>query len=106
MKIPCSISADTIWNCFFRGLITAVPDEPFLEFPSDEVPASFTQETFAQYVNFDDNLEITGLQNDADISEAVLQNKQVENNDSNEVTLPTQLLQFCQKIKKCYMHLI
>ena len=66
------VSADTIRNCFFRSLIPTVPDESFLGFPSDEVPTSFTQETYAQYVNLNDNLEITGLQDDADICKEVL----------------------------------
>ena len=28
----------TIRNCFFRSVTLAVPDGPFLAFPSDEVP--------------------------------------------------------------------
>ena len=72
------VSADTIRNCFFCSLTPAVPDEPFLGFPSDEVPASFAQETYAQYVDLDDNFETTGLQDDADICKEVLQNKQAE----------------------------
>ena len=71
------MSANTIHNCLFRSLTPAAPDESFLGFPLDEVPASFTQETYAEYVNLDDNLEITCLQDDADICEEVLQNKQV-----------------------------
>ena len=50
----------------------------------DEVSASFTQETYAQYVNLGDNLEITRLQDDADICKEVLQNKQAENDTTNE----------------------
>ena len=53
-------------------------------FPLDKVPTLFTQETYAQYVNRDDNLEITGLQDDANIYKEVLQNKQAENNTTNE----------------------
>ena len=34
-----NVSADTIQNCFFHCLTLAVPDEPFLGFPLDEVPA-------------------------------------------------------------------
>ena len=79
-----NVSADTIQNCFFCSLTSAVPDEPFLGFPLEEVPALFTQVTYAQYVNLDDNLEITGLQDDANICKEVLQNKQAENDTTNE----------------------
>ena len=51
------VFADTIRNRFFRSPTSAVPDEPFLEFPSDEVPPSLTQETYIQYVNLDDALK-------------------------------------------------
>ena len=77
-------SADTIQNCFFCSLTLAVPDEAFLGFFLDEVPASFTQDTYAQCVNLDDNLEITGLQDDADICKEVLLNKQADNDATNE----------------------
>ena len=50
----------------------------------DEVPASFSQEICAQYVDLDDVLEITGLQDDADICKEVLQNKQAVNDTTNK----------------------
>ena len=78
------VSADTIRNCFFRSLTPAVPDELFLGFSADEVPPSCTQETYTQYVSLDDDLEVTGVQDDAGICEEVLQNKQVEADDVNE----------------------
>ena len=77
------VSADTIRNCFFRSLTPAVPNEPCLGFSADEVPPSFTQETYTHYVSLDDDLEVKGVQDDADICE-VLQNKQVEADDVNE----------------------
>ena len=76
------VSTDTIRNCFFRSLTPAVPNEPFLS--SDEIPTSFTQETYTQFVSLDDDLEVTGVQDDGDICEEVLQNKQVETDDDNE----------------------
>ena len=57
--------------------------------------------THIQYVNFNDCLEVTGVQDDADICEEVLQNKQVEKDDVNEETTATARLH--QKIKKCNM---
>ena len=66
------VSADAIQNCFFHSLTPAVPDEPFLGFPSDEVPALFIQETYTQYINLNDNLEITGIQDVANICKKVL----------------------------------
>ena len=69
------VSADAIRNCLFRSLTSTVPDDPFLGSTSDEVSASFIQEAYAQYVNLDNNLEITGLQDDVDICDKVLQNK-------------------------------
>ena len=50
----------------------------------DEVPPSFTQETYTQYVNLDDDFEITGVHDDVHICEEVVQNNQVENDDANE----------------------
>ena len=55
------VFSDTIRNCFFRSLTPAVPDEPFLGFSLDEVPTLFTQETYTQYVNLNNNFEVTGL---------------------------------------------
>ena len=75
------VSADTIRNCFFRSLTPTVPDGPFLGFSADEVPPSLTQETYTQYVSLDDDLEVTGVQDDADICEEA---KQVEADDVNE----------------------
>ena len=62
----------------------AIPDEPFFGFSLDDIPASFSKETYAQYVNLDDNREITGLQDDADNCKEVLQNKKAENDTTNE----------------------
>ena len=42
------------------------------------------QETYTQYVNLDDGLEVTGVQDDTDICAEVLHNKQVETDDVNE----------------------
>ena len=78
------VSADTIRKCFFRSLTPATPDESFLEFTAGKVPPSFTQETYTQYVNLDDGLEVTGVQDDSDICAEVLHNKQVETDDVNE----------------------
>ena len=78
------VSADTIQNCFFRSRTPATLDESFLGFTADEVPPSFTEETYTQYVNLDDGLEVTGVQDDADICAEVLHNKQVETDDVNE----------------------
>ena len=80
-------SADTIRNCFFRSLTPATPDESFLRFRADEVTSLFTQETYTQYVNLDDGLKVTGVQDDTDICAEVLQNKQVETDDVNELFL-------------------
>ena len=55
------ISADTIRNCFFHSLTSAVSDKPFLGFSFNEVPPLFTQETYTQCVNFDNALEVTGF---------------------------------------------
>ena len=65
------VSADTIQNCFFHSLTPATPNEPFLGFTADEVPPSFMRETYMQYVNFDDGLEVTGVQDDTDICAGV-----------------------------------
>ena len=78
------VSTDTIRNCFFHSLTPAVPDEPFLGFSSDEIPPSFMHEMYTQYVSLDDDLEVTGVQDDADICEEVLQHNQVETDDVNE----------------------
>ena len=78
------VSADTIWNCFFCSPTPATPDEPFLGSTAGEVPPSFMQETYTQYVNLDDGLEVTGVQDDTDICAEVLHNKQVETDDVNE----------------------
>ena len=78
------VSADTIQNCFFCSLTPATPDEPFLRFTADEVPPSCMQETYTQYVNLDDGLEVTGVQDDTDICAEVLHIKQVETDDVNE----------------------
>ena len=45
------VSKDTIQNYFFCSLTSAALDEPFLGFTVDEVPPTFTQETYMQYVN-------------------------------------------------------
>ena len=78
------VSADTNRNCFFRSLTRATHDESFFGFTADEVPPSFTQETYTQYVNLDDGLEVTGVQDDTVICAEVLHNKQVETDDVNE----------------------
>ena len=68
----------------FCHLTSATLNEPLFGFTVDEVPILFIQETYTQYVHFDDGLEATNVQNDADICAKVLQNKLVETNNVNE----------------------
>ena len=45
-----NVSADTIQNCFFCSLTSALSNEPFIRFSSNEVPPSFMQKTYTHTV--------------------------------------------------------
>ena len=77
------VSADTIQSGFCRSLTPADFHEPFLGFPTDEIPLGFTKETYSQYVNVDEHVEVACVQDDADICEEILQSKQQQQKDDD-----------------------
>ena len=79
-----NVSVETIRNCFFRGLTPAVSSEPFLGFPSEEIPVSLTQEAYTEFVSLDDDVQTTGEQTDEELCAEVVQSSSTEVADVEE----------------------
>ena len=64
-------------------LIPAVSDEPFLDFPPEEIPLAFTEEVYDEYVRIDDDLEVACIQTDSELCDEVTQGRE-DNEEADE----------------------